>query len=135
MFQNQRQCFLTCASPVQRMGRLWGSVIMVKVFVPMYAYSVCQNQRPFQRTDLSMEKQSFHSRALGHSPQPKIIFPTPTQKGPDSLETLVFVSLITSSDSALWAVWMAYPFSLPGSLSLLLHCEKIMTRNLIWSQC
>lgn len=36
-------------------------------------------------------------------------FLTPTQKGPDSLETLVFVSLIASSDSALWAVWMACP--------------------------
>lgn len=26
------------------------------------------------------------------------------------------------------------PISLPGSVSLLLHCEKIMARNLIWSQ-
>ena len=62
-------------------------------------------------------------------------FPTPTQNRPDSLETLVFVSLITSSDSALRAVWMAYPFPLPGSRSLLLHCEKIMARNLMRSQC
>lgn len=75
------------------------------------------------------------NRALGNAPQPQTISPTPTQHRPDRLETLVFVSLITSSDSALWAVWMAYPFSLPGSLSLLLHCEKIMARNLIWSQC
>lgn len=96
---------------------------------------VCILHRSELETIFGGQTLLWENRALGNSLQPKTVFPTPTPNRPDRLETLVFVSLITSSDSALWAVWTAYPFSLPGSLSLLLHCEKIMARNLIWSQC
>lgn len=118
---------------MHRLERLCGLVTMAEASVSV-PY-VCKLHCSVLETIFSGQTLLWENRALGNSLQPKTDFPTPTQNRPDRLEALVFVSLITSSDSALWAVWMAYPFSLPGSLSLLLHCEKIMARNLIWSQC
>lgn len=74
----------------------------------MYAHPFSQPET-FQDKAIDTGKQIIHSGALGNSLQPKKHFPNPYPKRPDSLETLVFVSLITGSDSALWAVWMAYP--------------------------
>lgn len=83
----------------------------LSVCTPTYAHPFPQPET-FQdkgKQNIDTGKQNIHSRALGNFPQPKKHFPNPYPKRPDSLETFVFVSLITGSDSTLWAVWMAYP--------------------------
>lgn len=99
------------------------------VCAPAYTYLVPQTEAIISGQILVWE-----NRALGNSLQPNPVFPIPTLNRPDSLETLVFVSLITSSDSALWLSGWHIPFP-SRDHSPLLHCEKVMARNLIWSQC
>lgn len=96
-------------------------------------------QKPFHACPVDVRSKTLQSfRQLSPAPPPKKnqnSFPNPYPKRPRQSGDPCFCVSNRQLRQCPLGCLDGLSLALPGSLSLLLHCEKIMARNLIWSQC
>lgn len=100
-----------------------------------HVWTLLPSQRPFHTYPIDVRSKALTPELQATLSSQKNIFPNPYPKRARQPGDPCFCVSNHQLRQCPLGCLDGLSLSLPGSLSLLLHCEKIMARNLIWSQC